>query len=84
MISCGTKSPPPGMYQMRLGCPLSGKGDNHRLEALIMWQVSLPGTSMRDGPSVVALVTRAAGDDQQAWDELVERCALLVWPLRTG
>jgi hypothetical protein len=25
---------------------------------------------MRDGPSVVALVTRAAGDDQQAWDEL--------------
>jgi hypothetical protein len=39
---------------------------------------------MRDGPSVVALVTRAAGDDQQAWDELVERCALLVWTLCTG
>ena len=34
---------------------------------------------MRDDPSVIALVTRAAGDDQQAWDELIERYAPLVW-----
>jgi hypothetical protein len=37
MISCGAKKrPPPGLYQMRPACPLYGKGDNHRLEALIM------------------------------------------------
>jgi RNA polymerase sigma factor (sigma-70 family) len=34
---------------------------------------------MRDDPSVVALVTRAGGGDQGAWDELVERYAPLVW-----
>jgi RNA polymerase sigma factor (sigma-70 family) len=34
---------------------------------------------MRDDPSVVALVTRAAGGDQSAWNELVERYAPLVW-----
>jgi RNA polymerase sigma factor (sigma-70 family) len=34
---------------------------------------------MRDDPSVIALATRAAGDDQQAWDELIERYAPLVW-----
>ena len=38
---------------------------------------------MRDDQSVVALVTRAAGDDQQAWDELVERYAPLVWAICT-
>src|SRR4029434_3884491 len=36
---------------------------------------------MRDDPSVVALVTRAAGGDQQAWDELIERYAPLVWAI---
>lgn len=36
---------------------------------------------MRDDPSVIALVTRAAGDDQQAWDELIERYAPLVWAI---
>jgi RNA polymerase sigma factor (sigma-70 family) len=36
---------------------------------------------MRDDPSVVALVTRAAGGDQGAWDELVERYAPLVWTI---
>ena len=34
---------------------------------------------MRDDPSVVALVTRAGGGDQGAWDEIVERYAPLVW-----
>jgi RNA polymerase sigma factor (sigma-70 family) len=38
---------------------------------------------MRDDPSVVALVIRAAGDDQQAWDELIERYAPLVWAICT-
>ena len=38
---------------------------------------------MRDDPSVIALVTRAAGDDQQAWDELIERYAPLVWATGT-
>ena len=38
---------------------------------------------MRDDPSVIALVTRAAGDDQQAWDELIERYAPLVWAICT-
>ena len=28
---------------------------------------------MRDDPSVVALVVRAADGDQRAWDEIVER-----------
>jgi hypothetical protein len=30
------KRTPPGLYQMRPAGPLYGKGDNHRLEALIM------------------------------------------------
>jgi Sigma-70 region 2 len=34
---------------------------------------------VRDDPSVVALVTRAAGSDEGAWHELVERYAPLVW-----
>ena len=38
---------------------------------------------MRDDPSVIALATRAAGNDQQAWDELVERYAPLVWTICT-
>ena len=38
---------------------------------------------MRDDLSVIALVTRAAGDDQQAWDELIERYAPLVWAICT-
>jgi Sigma-70 region 2 len=38
---------------------------------------------MRDDPSGIALVTRAAGDDQQAWDELVERYAPLVLAICT-
>jgi RNA polymerase sigma factor (sigma-70 family) len=38
---------------------------------------------MRDDQSVIALVTRAAGDDQQAWDELIERYAPLVWAICT-
>ena len=36
---------------------------------------------MRDDQSVVALVARAAGSDQGAWDELVERYAPMVWSI---
>ncbi len=36
---------------------------------------------MRNDPYVVALVTRAAGSDQGAWNELVERYAPLVWAI---
>ena len=36
---------------------------------------------MRDDPSVVELVTRAAGYDQDAWNELVERYIPLVWAI---
>ncbi len=36
---------------------------------------------MRDDPSVVALVVGAAGGDQGAWDEIVERYAPLVWSI---
>jgi RNA polymerase sigma factor (sigma-70 family) len=34
---------------------------------------------MRDDPIVVALVTRVRGGDRDAWNELVERYAPLVW-----
>ena len=36
---------------------------------------------MRSDPSVVALVTRAAGDDQEAWNEIIERYIPLVWAI---
>lgn len=36
---------------------------------------------MRDDPLVVALVAKAAGGDQAAWNELVERYAPLVWSI---
>jgi RNA polymerase sigma factor (sigma-70 family) len=36
---------------------------------------------VRDDPSVVALVERAAGGDRGAWDEIVERYAPLVWSI---
>jgi len=36
---------------------------------------------VRDDPSVVALVERAAESDQDAWDEIVERYAPLVWSI---
>ena len=36
---------------------------------------------MRDDPTVVALVTRAAGGDPVAWDEIVERYVPLVWSI---
>src|SRR5260370_27145997 len=38
---------------------------------------------MRDDPSVVALVARAAGGDEGAWIELVERYAPLVYTICT-
>jgi RNA polymerase sigma factor (sigma-70 family) len=39
---------------------------------------------VRDDPTVVALVTRAAASDQGAWDEIVDRYAPLVWSICTG
>jgi RNA polymerase sigma factor (sigma-70 family) len=36
---------------------------------------------MRDDPSVIALVARVCGGDQEAWNELVERYAPLVWSI---
>jgi RNA polymerase sigma factor (sigma-70 family) len=36
---------------------------------------------VRDDPTVVALVSRAAGDDPAAWNEIVERYAPLVWSI---
>ena len=36
---------------------------------------------MRDDPSVIALVTRAGGGDQGAWNEIVDRYAPLVWSI---
>jgi RNA polymerase sigma factor (sigma-70 family) len=38
---------------------------------------------MRDDPSVVALVVRAADGDQSAWDAIVERYAPLVYAICT-
>ena len=38
---------------------------------------------MRDDPSVIALVTRAANSDQDAWNEIIERYAPLVWSICT-
>src|SRR5262249_10230750 len=36
---------------------------------------------MRDDPSVIALVARVGGGDQDAWDELIERYSPLVWSI---
>lgn len=36
-------------------------------------------TSVRDDPTVVSLVIRARSGDQDAWDEIVERYAPLLW-----
>jgi len=38
---------------------------------------------VRDDPTVVALVERAAASDQDAWDEIVDRYAPLVWSICT-
>jgi RNA polymerase sigma factor (sigma-70 family) len=37
--------------------------------------------AMRDDPTVITLVVRVREGDQQAWDELVERYAPLVWSI---
>ena len=37
--------------------------------------------TVRDGPSVNDLVTRAKKGDKQAWDALVERYAALIWSI---
>jgi len=38
---------------------------------------------MRDDPSVIALVERAVNGDQNAWNDIVERYAPLVWSVCT-
>jgi RNA polymerase sigma factor (sigma-70 family) len=38
---------------------------------------------MRDDPSVIALVERAVNSDQNAWNDIVERYAPLVWSICT-
>jgi RNA polymerase sigma factor (sigma-70 family) len=35
----------------------------------------------RDDPAVTGLVTRARNGDRQAWDQLVDRCAPLIWSI---
>lgn len=39
--------------------------------------------SMRDDPTVVALVERARAGEQSAWDEIVERYSPLLWSICT-
>ena len=46
-------------------------------------RVTEAGRSRRDDPGVVALVTRASGGDQDAWHELVDRYAPLVYTICT-
>jgi RNA polymerase sigma factor (sigma-70 family) len=36
---------------------------------------------MRNDPAVIILVTRAQDGDQEAWDEIIERFAPLVWSI---
>lgn len=36
---------------------------------------------MRDDPLIIALVRRAAAGEQDAWDEIIERYASLVWSI---
>ena len=36
---------------------------------------------MRDDPSVIALVARVGDGDQEAWDEIIDRYAPLVWSI---
>jgi RNA polymerase sigma factor (sigma-70 family) len=43
----------------------------------------MESAAMRDDPVVAALVARAAGHDQDAWNELVERYSPLVWAICT-
>jgi RNA polymerase sigma factor (sigma-70 family) len=38
---------------------------------------------MRDDPTVIALVKRAANGDQDAWNEIIERYEPLVWSICT-
>ena len=45
--------------------------------------VTASGRSRRDDPRVVALGTRASGGDQDAWHELVDRYAPLVYTICT-
>jgi len=39
------------------------------------------GRTMRDDPSVIALVMRVCDGDQEAWNEIVERYSPLVWSI---
>jgi RNA polymerase sigma factor (sigma-70 family) len=39
------------------------------------------GHTMRDDPSVIALVSRVCDGDQEAWNEIIERYSPLVWAI---
>src|SRR5262245_1151517 len=39
------------------------------------------GRTMRDDPSVIALVSRVCDGDQEAWNEIIERYSPLVWSI---
>jgi RNA polymerase sigma factor (sigma-70 family) len=43
----------------------------------------MEGAAMRDDPVVAGLVARAAGNDQDAWNALVERYSPMVWGICT-
>ena len=52
--------------------------DPHRNESMTMTAEAGPVPS---DPSVTDLVTHARNGEQQAWNELVERYAPLIWPI---
>ena len=45
------------------------------------WVRPRKGRTMRDDPSVIALVTRVCGGDHEAWNEIIDRYAPLVWAI---
>lgn len=64
--------------------PLQRHAWTHRAFAFTLTGWAGPGkehTDMRDDPSVVALVMRARAGEKDAWDEIVERYAPLVWSI---
>jgi len=46
-------------------------------------RIKVPGLARRDDPAAAALCTRAAAGDEDAWDEIVERYAPMMWPICT-
>ena len=46
-------------------------------------RIRVPGLAGHHDPAAAALCTRAAGGDQGAWDDIVERYAPMVWSICT-